>query len=110
MHVFLTYLAYARQDRPVKDYKGFLGADVIQMIEGRGAKSLTVVDIHCEQLLNSASQKMRVRNVWAGWMVHRVIDRLGVSEVVLVCPDIGAVKRGKETVKWLQHHYINEKA
>ena len=94
VHVVLTYLAYARQDRPVKPYMSSCAADVMNFIKFAGADSLSVFDIHSEQTLSSAFG-LPTTNLTALSLIDKLIDQEKLEGPVIVSPDAGGVKRAK---------------
>lgn len=100
IHVVLTYNCYMRMDRPVGDYKATSGSDVLQYISFAGADSIHIFESHSEILLAAVPLNVFCRNLSSFPVVADVVDLLGVENLVIVSPDLGAVKRCKEFVKF----------
>lgn len=98
IHVILTYMAYARQDRPVYPHMGCLGPDTVNMIKGAGANSLSVFDIHCEQTLQSA-YLFPTTCLNTTKLIDKVIELEKFENPVIVSPDAGGLGRVKAFLK-----------
>lgn len=104
VHVFLTYLSYCRSDRPVGDFKATSGADVLQLIAFSGACSISVVDAHSEILLATVPNNVFCRNISSNSLTEEVIKQIGHENLVIVSPDIGALKRCKYLIAYFKTH------
>ncbi len=99
--VIMPYLGYARQDRRVFPRSPISSKVVIDQICSMGVSAAVTMDIHADQLLGFFN--CPVRNLQA---VSALLDDIrgkfpDLSNVVLVAPDMGSVKRTRLAAKEL---------
>lgn len=109
IHIVLTYFAYARQDRPIKPYRGSSAADVMNFIKFAGADSVSVFDVHTEQTLTTA-YPLFTNSLTAMNLIDKMIEIEKLDEPVVVSPDAGGVKRVKTYLSMRQQSNIKELA
>lgn len=102
IEVFLPYLAYARGDKVVNNYRTLAGSDVLNLIRASGADFLHLWDIHSEQLLCSIFDKMGVRHHEGAAFAGQVVALEKMESPVVVSPDMGGVKRAKHVADFLK--------
>lgn len=102
IHVILPYLCYMRMDRPTGDYKTTSAADVLQFISHAGATTIHILDPHSEIMMGAVPHTVCCRVLSSYTLAEGVVDRLKTDNLVIVSPDVGAVKRCKGFIKHYQ--------
>ena len=105
--VFLTYMAYARQDKKVGKYKALSGGDIFHFLEKLGVSGIFTVDLHSEEVL-CAPSGVWVENLNSSRLVKRIFEENGIREGVIVSPDLGGVKRCKNCITILEGFFNGE--
>lgn len=95
IHVILPYLCYMRMDRPTGDYKTTAAADVLQFLSHAGASTIHVLDPHSEILMGTVPLGVCCRTLTSVTIAEKVVDMLTPEKLVIVSPDVGALKRCK---------------
>lgn len=89
-------------DRPVRDYKGTAGADVLQFIAHAGADTIAVIDAHSEIVLGAVPLTVSCRNLNSNRLIETVVSQMNLNHTILVSPDVGAVKRCKSFIDFFK--------
>ncbi len=98
--VFISYYGYARQDRKSSGREPITAKLVAKLIEAAGADRIMLVDIHSGQI--QGFFEIPVDIVYAyPILVSQAIKSLNVSNLCIVSPDYGGVKRARTVSKLL---------
>ncbi len=89
--VVAPYLAYNRQDKIFRPGESQFANTVLQMINNIGIDEFYSVDVHAPQVLNDCSCK--AINIDSMKLLADYIKLKGVSNIVVVAPDKGAIER-----------------
>lgn len=89
--VVAPYLAYARQDKIFRPGESQFGNAIIQLINALGIDELYVVDIHAPSILKDCSCK--AINIDSMKLLADYIKLKGMTDIVVVSPDKGAIER-----------------
>lgn len=89
----VPYFAYGRQDRKDQPRVTISGADIAEHIEFAGAHRLLTVDLHAEQMQGNLR---RWDNLYATAVLLPEIQKLDTSNMIVVSPDVGGVKRAEK--------------
>lgn len=91
----IPYLAYARKERRTQLRDPVNTRYVAQLIEASGADRLMALDVHNPAALDNAF-RIPVDHLTAlPMMAHHYATRLGTTDLVVVSPDVGGVKRAQ---------------
>jgi ribose-phosphate pyrophosphokinase len=92
----LPYLGYARKDRKTKARDPVTTRYVAQLLEAVGTDRVLTLDVHNLAAFQNAfrcpTDHLEARNLF----VEHFTARIGDSEVVVVSPDVGGVKRAEQ--------------
>lgn len=91
----IPYYGYARQDRKCRPRVPISAADVAMLIEGSGVDRVVSVDLHCGQI-QGFFRNAPVDNLYASIIFVPYFVEKKLSDVVVVSPDAGGVKRAKQ--------------
>ena len=105
--VIMPYYGYERQDR--KDYsRAPISATVVsKCLESLNIDRLMVFDLHAGQIQGFFSNKIPVDNLYAEpyfikYIQEYILSKTNISDLVIVSPDEGAVKRAVRIASHLQ--------
>ena len=104
IHIFLTYMAYARQDKKVGKYKSLSGGDIFHFLEKLGINSIFTLDIHSEQIL-CAPSGIWVENLNSSRLLIDIFKNEKIINPVIVSPDLGGIKRCKVCIDILKKNF-----
>ena len=90
----LPYYCYARQDRKDRGREPITAKLVADLLERVGVTSVMTMDLHTEQIQGFFN--IPVDNLHARTALVQAVKNYGVSDCVVVAPDIGSVKLGRE--------------
>lgn len=90
----LPYYCYARQDRKDKGRMPITARLVADLLEKVGVTGLLTMDLHTEQIQGFFD--IPVDNLKARAALVKAIKAYGIADCVVVTPDIGSVKLGRE--------------
>jgi ribose-phosphate pyrophosphokinase len=94
----IPYFGYARQDRKVGSRSPISAKLVANLITRAGADRVLTVDLHAGQIQGFFD--IPVDNLFASpVMVRDIKDRLALSNVMVVSPDVGGVVRARALAK-----------
>jgi len=96
----LPYFGYARQDRKDKPRVPITAKLVSNLICATGVDRVLALDLHCDQIqgfFDIPVDHLRGDVVFAKHLFER-----GTRDMVIVSPDMGSVKRARETAKRLE--------
>ncbi|MCH9630934.1 MAG: Ribose-phosphate pyrophosphokinase [Chlamydiia bacterium] len=92
--VVLPYYGYGRQDRKNKGREPITAKLVADLLERAGATRVITMDLHTEQIQGFFN--IPVDNLYARPAFIEALKKEGVGNSVVVTPDIGGVKIGRE--------------
>jgi ribose-phosphate pyrophosphokinase len=93
--VIVPYLAYARQETRTQLRDPVNTRYVAQLLEGAGADRVIALDVHSPAALDNAF-RIPVDHLSAlPLMAAHLLSRLDVSNLVVVSPDVGGIKRAQ---------------
>jgi ribose-phosphate pyrophosphokinase len=99
IHLEMSYLPYARQDKPIDNYAAFAFHSFCKIINSMGIDIITVLDPHC-------SLHYAINNVRAISPIHHMTDALDEFEPDYFCfPDDSARHRYLTEVSILQSEF-----
>lgn len=100
INVIIPYFAYARQDRKTSGREPITSKLVASLIEKAGATRVAIVDIHSEQ--TQGFFEIPVDMLKATFItIKNAISDIDRSNLTIVSPDYGAVKRARSITKVL---------
>jgi ribose-phosphate pyrophosphokinase len=95
INVVLPYYAYARQDRKTLGREPITSKLVATLLERAGASRVAIVDIHSEQ--TQGFFDIPVDTLKASFItVREAITQIHCSNLVIVSPDYGGIKRARQ--------------
>jgi len=92
--VVLPYFCYARQDRKDKGREPITAKLVADLLERVGVACVMTMDLHTEQIQGFFD--IPVDNLYARPALIQAIKGYGITDCVVVTPDIGSVKLARE--------------
>lgn len=92
--VVLPYFCYARQDRKDKGREPITAKLVADLVERVGATCVMTMDLHTEQIQGFFD--IPVDNLHARPALVQAVKDYGITDCVVVTPDIGSVKIARE--------------
>jgi len=95
----IPYFGYARQDRKSKPRTPITAKLVANLITAAGADRVLTMDLHSPQIQGFFD--IPFDHLYAAPVIVDAIARLGVSDLVVVAPDIGSVKMARAYAKRL---------
>ncbi|MEA1993901.1 MAG: ribose-phosphate diphosphokinase [Euryarchaeota archaeon] len=108
-HLFVPYLAYARQDKRFKEYECISSETVLGILNFFDLKSFYTVDVHEEKLLKHI--KTETKNVTATSEIGKYLKKEDLKEPVIISPDKGAVGMAESVAEVLdcEYDYLEKK-
>ena len=97
--VVLPYYGYARQDRKDQPRVAIGAKLVANLIEGARADRLLGVDFHAHQLQGFFD--IPVDHLYAAPVITGYFAQMGLEDLVVVAPDVGAAKMARGTARRL---------
>lgn len=97
--VVIPYYAYARQDRKSEAREPITAKLVADIITKAGASRVLAVDLHVSQI--QGFFEIPVDEVSAIPLFAKTVSEMNLSDLVVVSPDVGAVKRARILAKRL---------
>jgi len=91
----VPYLAYARKDRRTKPRDPVTTRYVAALFEAVGTDTILTMDVHNLAAYQNAFRCRAEHLEAAGLFVRHFVPLLGASEVVVVAPDAGGIKRAE---------------
>jgi ribose-phosphate pyrophosphokinase len=102
------YLCYSRKDRRGEEGDPILTRHVAELLEALGVDRLLTIDVHNPSALENAF-RIPVRNVGTDALfAERIAALAGSTEVVVVSPDVGGIKRSEAFRRELARHTGSE--
>jgi ribose-phosphate pyrophosphokinase len=95
----ITYYGYARQDRKAEAREPITSKLVADMLSAAGANRILTIDLHAPQLQGFFN--IPVDEVSAIPLFAKYFSEKNIEDGVIVCPDIGGVKRARFLAKRL---------
>ena len=86
----IPYFGYARQDRKDKGRVPITAKLVANLIEKAGASRVLTMDLHAEQVQGFFD--IPVDNLYARPVLAKSIQSMGLSDYIVVAPDVGSIK------------------
>jgi ribose-phosphate pyrophosphokinase len=96
----LPYYGYARQDRKVQSRMPISAKLVADLITAAGANRLLALDLHAGQIQGFFN--IPVDHLFAAPVMIDYVDKLGLTDPVVVSPDAGGVERARAIGKRLR--------
>jgi ribose-phosphate pyrophosphokinase len=93
--VLAPYLCYARKDMRTKPRDPVTTRHVAQLFEASGAQRIVTLDVHNRAAYENAFRIPAEHLTAAPLLVAALVPLVGASEVVVVSPDAGGVKRAE---------------
>ncbi|MCX8181424.1 MAG: ribose-phosphate diphosphokinase, partial [Thermofilaceae archaeon] len=107
VHLLVTYLAYARQDREFLSGEAASLRSIVRAVTAFGLETLITVDAHNPRAVREAMSGGRYLNLVPGEVFAEAISRkYGGRGVSVVAPDRGAADRARELAKHLGGDYV----
>ncbi len=103
IHLFVPYLAYARQDKRFKEYECVSSKTILRIINSFKLKSFYTVNVHEEKLLRHI--KTEAKNVTATSVIGRHLKKEDLREPVIISPDKGAIDIAERVAEILGYEY-----
>lgn len=109
IHLFVPYLAYARQDKRFKDYECISSKTVLNILNSFDLKSFYTIDVHEKKLLKHI--KTESKNVTATSIIGRYLKGEDLKDPVIISPDKGAIDIAKRVAEILdcEYDYLEKK-
>ena len=92
--VVMPYYGYARQDRKARGRDPISAKLVANLITVAGADRVITIDLHAEQIQGFFD--IPVDNLWSFPVFAERIKKMELSDIVVVSPDVGGVKRARK--------------
>ena len=96
--VVIPYLAYARQDKIFRPGESQFANVILRIINSLQIDELYVVDVHAPEVLKELIVN-KVVNIDSMKVLADHVKSLGAKDIVVVCPDKGAIERSKAVAK-----------
>lgn len=93
INAVIPYYGYCRQDRKDKPRVPITAKLVANMLASAGATRIITMDLHAGQLQGFFD--IPVDNLFARPLMVETVQSLGISDLMVVVPDIGSVKLGR---------------
>ncbi|NNM42844.1 MAG: ribose-phosphate pyrophosphokinase [Chlamydiae bacterium] len=90
----IPYFGYARQDRKDKPRVPITAKLVANLLEKAGATRVLTMDLHTEQIQGFFD--IPVDNLYARPLLANAVKEFGITEGVVVTPDIGSIRLARE--------------
>ena len=95
--LYLSYSAYARQDKTVGPWRSLGYSDLATHYENSGIDKIVTLDIHNEAVMGCYGPKVHALNLTAVDHAPKYItEHAGLNNLVVLSPDEGGVKRAKK--------------
>jgi len=109
VHLFVPYLAYARQDKRFKDYECISSETVLNILNYFDLKSFYTIDVHEKKLLKHI--KTESKNVTATSIIGRYLKGEDLKDPVVISPDKGAIDIARRVAEILdcEYDYLEKK-
>lgn len=109
VHLFIPYLAYARQDKRFKDYECISSKTVLNILNSFNLKSFYTIDVHEKKLLKHI--KTESKNVTATSIIGRYLREEDLKDPVIISPDKGAIDIARRVAEILncEYDYLEKK-
>ena len=109
VHLFIPYLAYARQDKRFKTYECVSSRTVLHILNAFDLKSFYTVDVHEEKLLRHI--KTESKNITATPVIGKYLMKENLKDPVIISPDKGAVRIARRVAEILgcEYDYLEKK-
>lgn len=109
VHLFVPYLAYARQDKRFKDYECISSETVLNILNSFDLKSFYTIDVHEKKLLKHI--KTESKNVTATSIIGRYLKEEDLKDPVVISPDKGAIDIARRVAEILdcEYDYLEKK-
>ncbi|HDM23281.1 MAG TPA: ribose-phosphate diphosphokinase [Methanomicrobia archaeon] len=109
VHLFVPYLAYARQDKRFREYECVSSGTVLKILNSFDLKSFYTVDVHEEKLLKHI--KAESKNLTATSIIGKYLKKEDLKDPVIISPDKGAVDIAKRVAEILdcEYDYLEKK-
>ncbi|MBS0628848.1 MAG: ribose-phosphate pyrophosphokinase [Verrucomicrobia bacterium] len=96
--VVIPYFGYARQDRRDKEKRVPITAKLVaDLLEKAGADRGLTMDLHAEQI--EGFFDIPIDNLFACPLLQKAVEDLGISDYVVVAPDLGSIKLARAFAK-----------
>ena len=100
----VTYMGYARQDRKIGTYSPVSAKLTAKMLETAGLDELITLDLHNEVIQSFFD--IPVTNLLSTKLFSHKIINNHLDDIVIVAPDIGAVKRSRDLANNIKKNNI----
>ena len=109
VHLFVPYLAYARQDKRFKDYECISSKTVLNILNSFDLKSFYTIDVHEKKLLKHI--KTESKNITATSIIGRYLKEEDLKDPVVISPDKGAIDIARRVAEILdcEYDYLEKK-
>jgi ribose-phosphate pyrophosphokinase len=95
----IPYYGYAKQDRKVSDREPITAKLVADLLKAAGADSVLLMDLHSDQI--QGFFEIQADFVYASPVIIDYFKKKKLKNLVIISPDVGAVKRAKAYAKRL---------
>ncbi len=97
--VIMPYMAYSRQDKVFRPGECKFAVDLLKVIEHAGADEFYTIDIHAPKVFEEIS--IPAHNLDPMKALADEVNKRGVKNPVVICPDKGAYNRSRDFAKYL---------
>ena len=99
IRVVVPYLAYSRQDKVFRPGECKFAVDLLKMMEHAGATEFYTVDIHAPKIFEEV--EMKTYNLDPMEVLAKEVNKRGIKDPVVICPDKGAYQRSRDFASYL---------
>ncbi len=92
---------YARQERRVKQGEAISAKLNMDLLKTAGVDEIITTDLHTAALEGFASNSLRITPLKSEELMKNYINKKGISNLIVVSPDLGGTKRADEFAKSL---------
>jgi ribose-phosphate pyrophosphokinase len=104
IHVVIPYFGYARQDRREGSRRVPITAKLVaNLLETAGADHGLTIDLHAEQI--EGFFDIPVDNLFARPVLQKAVEKFGLTDYVVVGPDLGSIKLARAFAKDAKHEF-----
>lgn len=104
IHVVIPYFGYARQDRREGSRRVPITAKLVaNLLETAGADHGLTIDLHAEQI--EGFFDIPVDNLFARPILQKAVEKFGLTDYVVVGPDLGSIKLARAFAKDAKHEF-----
>lgn len=104
IQVVIPYLGYSRQDRRDKGKRVPITAKLVaNLLETAGVDRGLTMDLHAEQI--EGFFDIPIDNLFARPLFQQAVETLGLTDYVVVGPDLGSIKLARAFAKDAKHEF-----